>query len=749
MIQRLRLPLIILLLALLALFHRLLLGEVFFWGLPSLQFYPWREYAFDLLRQGQLPLWNPYNGAGAPLLANYQSGLLYPPNWLTFFLPLAWSMSLLAVAHLLLAGWGMWAFTGRLGLTPLGRGVSALVFALTGYLVGRLGTYPIIMAAAWLPWLMWAALGVMRQFKRRDGAWLALFAALMLLAGHAQVSWYTLLLVGVFSLWYGLSQPLTPPFTWWWERPRRIGAVAALLLLGAGVAALQLIPTAELLATSQRGSGVDYEFAVNFSYHPLRTLNLLSPNIFGNPAFGTYNAQQGVFFEYAVYAGLIPLVSAIAALLHWLRGGRQSLFISVPFWWIIILVGFVLAVGQHAPIFPFLYRSVPTFDLFQAPVRWHLWTVFALAVVAGIGVGAWGRGVRVKRWSRLMTTACIGIVVLASIALPVLGGEGNQGMQILLAALVMTATFAALAGLLTLRQPEAETPRHARWSALVLLVIALDLVIAGWGLNPTVTGSFYERGSTTDEGRAYWFASAENTVAFETYFTFDDYRIAGEQWQPLRTTHLPNLNLIDRRPLLNNFDPLRVGAFDRYLALVEVHPDQPNLLQAAGVEAVYDERGGLQALTQPMPRAWLVGSVCWHETVESLESALTDPTWNPAAQVHLLGDAGCPAAVESPARAGSVAIDDSAAQVTLTVAAPRQMWLVLADVDYPGWRAAVDGEPVPIYTANLAFRAVQVPAGQSNVTFSYEAWWLLPGMIVSGLSLLAVVVLFRSREVTL
>ena len=48
-------------------YHRVLLGETFFWGLPALQFIPWREYGFDLLRSGSLPLWNPYNGAGAPL----------------------------------------------------------------------------------------------------------------------------------------------------------------------------------------------------------------------------------------------------------------------------------------------------------------------------------------------------------------------------------------------------------------------------------------------------------------------------------------------------------------------------------------------------------------------------------------------------------------------------------------------------------------------------------------------------------
>lgn len=70
------LPLVLLLLTIGALFYRLLLGDVLFWGLPSLQFYPWRHFAMGEFAAGRFPLWNPYNGAGAPLLANYQSSAL-------------------------------------------------------------------------------------------------------------------------------------------------------------------------------------------------------------------------------------------------------------------------------------------------------------------------------------------------------------------------------------------------------------------------------------------------------------------------------------------------------------------------------------------------------------------------------------------------------------------------------------------------------------------------------------------------
>jgi hypothetical protein len=612
--------------------------------------------------------------------------------------------------------------------------------------------------------MMWAALGLVTHFRRRDGGWLALFTGLMLLAGHAQTAWYTMLLVGLFAVWYALTQPLTPPFTWWWDRLRRIAAVAALMLLGAGIAALQLIPTAELLLTSSRDSGLDYDFAVNFSYHPLRSLNMLSPYIFGNPAVGTYNAQQGVFFEFAVYIGLLPLVAAFSALFGWLRNlqrdpaDRQPYFKSAPFWWIIVIVAFALAMGRHSPVFPFLYRHVPTFDMFQGPVRWHLWTVFALSVLAGIGVNNWGRGARVRRWARLATVACLGIVMLSVVALIVLDIE-NDSIHILLVAMITTGAIAVLTGILTLRQPDPTTPHYGRWSLLVLIVITIDLSWAAWGLNPTVASDFYARNPTstaatdsTGLSRIYWTETVENSVKFDTYFRFDDYRIASRHWQAIRRAQLPNLNLVDRAYLLNNFDPLQVGDFADYLDLVETgyqNGAPEALLQAAGAETYYDEFALPQAVEPAGTRAWLVDAVCWHESRESLEDGLLSADWNPQTQIHMLGDGGCPDPGEPEAMpSDAILLNDEANRVTLEVNAPRYTWLVLADTDYPGWTATVDDKPVPIYRANLAFRAVQIPAGQHTVTFAYQARWLLPGAVITALALLGTLVLFRAQEIS-
>jgi hypothetical protein len=65
-------------------------------------------------------------------------------------------------------------------------------------------------------------------------------------------------------------------------------------------------------------------------------------------------------------------------------------------------------------------------------------------------------------------------------------------------------------------------------------------------------------------------------------------------------------------------------------------------------------------------------------------------------------------------------VDDAAEHVTVMVEADRAAWLVLVDTDYPGWVAAVDGQPAAITRANGAFRAVQVPPAAHTVTFSYR-----------------------------
>jgi hypothetical protein len=79
------------------------------------------------------------------------------------------------------------------------------------------------------------------------------------------------------------------------------------ILCGAGLAAIQLIPTAEYLMQSQRASAVSYDLAMTYSFWPWRFLSLLAPDLFGNPAIGDYWGY-GNYWEDAVYIGLAPFL---------------------------------------------------------------------------------------------------------------------------------------------------------------------------------------------------------------------------------------------------------------------------------------------------------------------------------------------------------------------------------------------------------------------------------------------------------
>src|SRR5512136_97749 len=110
-------------------FWKILLTNLILVGVDTfLYFYPYKAYASAVLRQGWLPLWNPYLFMGAPLLANSQVGLFYPLNWPLLWLDpprqVAWSIGL----HIALAGVLMLTYT-RLALGL--RWPAALTAAIT------------------------------------------------------------------------------------------------------------------------------------------------------------------------------------------------------------------------------------------------------------------------------------------------------------------------------------------------------------------------------------------------------------------------------------------------------------------------------------------------------------------------------------------------------------------------------------------------------------------------------------------
>ncbi|MBS1250872.1 MAG: hypothetical protein MAG431_02469 [Chloroflexi bacterium] len=783
-------------------------GKALFWGTPSLQFIPWWDYALDTLRAGHFPFWNPLVGMGAPLMANYQSALFYPPNWIYLLLGLvggtslmAWGMVLMVSLHLIWAGLGMAALSRRLGLGTLAQTISGLAFSLSGYLVARAGFLSINATVAWLPWILLFALDVVvgKKLKVSDPKTfrvlkLGLVIGLQLLAGHAQTTWYTLLLAGT---WVGFWAWVLGDTKGAFSRMRNMllgwARYAGAVLIGVGLAAVQLLPTFEYLLQSQRSAAVDYEYAMTYSFWPWRFLTLLAPNLFGNPAHGTYWGYAN-FWEDAVYIGLLPLLLAFTALsalrkrfnLQPPTSNIQSptsniqpptsniqpptsniqpptsniQYLSLTVYCLLITVfSFTLALGKNTPIFPWLYAHVPTFAIFQAPTRFTLWAVFALALLAGLGVERWRRPEkRALYWTRLGTAGAFAVSLGAGLAWYFLADVRLT----LISASAMAGLWALGAGVLALTAPpRGEKTQHPVWYWGVVLWVAADLLVAGWGLNPSIDQNFYQEAENEPGGRIYLPPQDEYDLKFERFLRFEDFSPPVD-WAAMRAVHLPNLNMLDNQPMVNNFDPFVPGRYQRWMeALGEVEPapwaEMLNLMGVTTIEQL-SAAGDLGVRftpwvggpggtgTEPGLARW-VGCADYFEDGERALEAIAGGEVNLQARVTLEGQRS----VESPACSPGVGVAHFSARPSpnraiLHVEADQPGWVVWSEVWYPGWRAWVDGKAVSVERGDYLFQAVPVPGGKHEVIFVYFPRWFYVGGCVSLATLGTLLFFLRKKN---
>ena len=135
----------------------MLIGRVWYWGVPLLQFYPWQRMAAESYQAGQLPLWNSLVGNGAPLAANLQTGAFYPLNFLYLLLPTEFAMGYTAILHVILAGLFMYAYLRTMKLSMLAALIGALAFEMNGFLIARAGFFSVTAAVPWLAAWLWRA----------------------------------------------------------------------------------------------------------------------------------------------------------------------------------------------------------------------------------------------------------------------------------------------------------------------------------------------------------------------------------------------------------------------------------------------------------------------------------------------------------------------------------------------------------------------------------------------------------------
>jgi hypothetical protein len=188
-----------------------------------------------------------------------------------------------------------------------------------------------------------------------------------------------------------------------------------------------------------------------------------------------------------------------------------------------------------------------------------------------------------------------------------------------------------------------------------------------------------------------------------------------------------------------NFDPLVPGRYSQWMAAIEeAGPTQKqNMLNLSGVKMVEftDSTTPLGVSFQPVSgnseRFRWVDCALMVPDAEAALAVVTTPDFDFDSEVVLEGSDPTARTCTGGTLKTLEIHEETPNRVTIKVSTDGPGWLFQADTWFPGWRAQVDGDRVPLYNANFLFRAVPVPAGSHQVVLVYQPFSFYLGVLIS------------------
>lgn len=682
----------------------------------SLYFFPLRRFVLAGLAKGDLRFWNPYVHEGEPLAL---PPISYPFDLLQLLRPDEVGISFLLALHIPLAAlWMMALARNGLGLSVTGAVAAGLSYALGGFALSTVNLYLYVQALAWAPA---AVLGLL--CAARGGARAVAIGAVatgILLSTTAAEMVAQAIVIGIV-----LAVP----------SPRAgVGRMAAVLALGAALAAPTALVMARVAASSARASGFDPEVVLAHSLHPLTLVQVVVAGFYGDTAQLTERWWGGNFFPrgfpyfLSLYLGLALLVTAAIGVAQG-RGPRRRLA------WI-AAVALVLALGRWG-VGPILVETFDVARRFRYPTKLLFAVHFALALLTGMGIDALARGAR-NTWRALAVAALAAGIFAASAPLwpGVAPGRATwfaagffppeypgPARLVLLDSMLGDAAaggaVALAAGVVALLAWRGRLAPSLAATAIVAL-IAADLLRAGAGLNPATTSAFFTPSPEIARHHPAWRAAGRiftcDPAASRAYAVGRGVRRDHEQWTfaALRDTSAPWFNVGAALPSALSpdltmlvpperlIDPADAGcaSVDRLIAP----------LRLAGVAHVIS----LDPLDHPDLVARAVERPPTLAPLTVFAYALADP-------LPMVGIDGGSAAIRRH--------DPGAIDVQVTATAPGMM--VVREAFSDGWRATVDGGAAGIDRFGNRHMSVLVPAGKHVVRLEYRPPGFRAGLLIA------------------
>jgi len=707
------------------------------------------------------PLWIPYIFSGMPIF-----GAMILPRSVNYFFddllqPIARVLFFNAQLHWLLLpflvmGIAMYCFARQLKFSSGASFIAALTMMLNPYAIGlpETGHGSKLIVLSMVPLFF---LCIFKLFEKRNILWtglVGLVGGTMLLGRHPQMAFYGLLVSGLYLLYEFIMDIRKEPGT------AVKKSVLFLLAVGLGFAlyAYQFLPTNEYAQYSIRGggaegagvsSGLDYEYATNWSFHPLEVMNFVIPSFMGIVARPESWQQQNAYWGWMpftnsyVYLGIVPLFLGITALIY--RRNRFTWFLAI-----LAVIFLFISFGKHfSVLFDLMFKFFPYFNKFRVPVMILHLMPMVLGLLAAYGFSffaelpAQAKEVDLAKLRRRLTMllAVIGGLLVVGIVLngtveSILSGMmfqktgefqqlrqayGAQASQAVAELKKIRfelfwkdyVKFAVIAGagigLVIMYLKRKVQPGTLAVGLALITIIDLWILDVQY-INPKPNSAMADR-FQTDEATQRLQAEGQKEL-FRVY-------PAGEYDQGNRLMYHHIQEVEGYSPAkLKIYQEMRDSCLGR---------GNMNVFSMLNVKYIVGERqaqdGTMQSFFQPnpgyLPRVWFVDSAVVSRSKQETFSILNSPAWNPRTTAIL--EKGLPAPLGKHDSALATVTSYSSRRITISTRTAAPALLVVSEIYYPaGWKASVDGAETEIYKTNHILRAIVVPGGSHVVEFTFN-----------------------------
>ncbi|NTV24664.1 MAG: hypothetical protein HGB01_00455 [Chlorobiaceae bacterium] len=727
--------------------------------------------ALDALRArtGVYPLWEPWTFSGMPTVEafSYLSGL-YLPNILFEFLHLDGVYT--QWVHLVFAGAGGYALSRRLGMRDLPSFLAGAAFMMNPFMIAMFafGHGSQLMTSAYMPWALWAALGLAEKGRLSDAGMLALVLGLQLQRAHVQIAWYTWLITVPFLLLLILTKP----------KGKGTGQVelltAAALFLGVAMAMQIYLPALDYLPSSARSAAGDadaaYKYATMWSMHPAELLTYLLPGAFGFGGATYWGAMP--FTDFPHYAGIVVLILSISGIVAGRKQPRALFFAAAAALFLLLSFG-----SWFSPVYDLFYRFAPLFKSFRVPSMALVGLSLCISILAGYGLQAFldkplAETSPVLRWSAML-------LALAAILFLFFEGSFEQLLRARfplvqvespeIASMVDNVRWSlwqgsffilimaagATAGLVWLAARKMITPSQA---ALVLVLIsAADLFWIDRQVlfpdnsslrpSPLVERTQIDRALAGDEVTSFLSKQPGSFRIYPVGPIFSENKFCISGIESTGGYHAAKLGIyqefLARTSNLANIGVLRMLNVRYVVSPVQLdYPELTTVMTGVLRSVSGDVPVAVYQLSGTMPRAWFAPEV----TAVANDAEAVEPVMAGKAQSGAAWATGVSWQGTKRFSGGTIlALELSSESTVMKVRADGDAFLVLSEVFYPKrWKLSVDGRERQTVKVNGLIRGVELPAGEHEVRFTYDRSRFETGQLVSSAALVITLLLIAA-----